>query len=231
MPHFETVLPLVMTECIFPKNRRPTRASTNRESPFSLLHLPHPLLLLVLTLPCTKINAAAALVARNDPSSTTAPLDHPLHEQSGYNGVEPRVAKLDNDIINDDRQNGLAGTADAANIGCVQHSTLHEQGHHPSFAISRDSGARGPSSLGPDGAATLLQSRFRGYRSRRLVANDCAGIRGGAGARKGDGDADHDLALAQKGYAVGGAEGREERSVLDLEVSRQSQFCRSAVSK
>lgn len=86
-------------------------------------------------------------------------------EPPGEEGVEPRLASLE--------------THGDENEGDGDETELH---HHPSSTIVRDSGARaGPatSRLGRDAAASLLQSRFRGYRTRKGWAG------GGVGGRDG----------------------------------------------
>lgn len=90
-------------------------------------------------------------------------------------GVEPRLANLD----------------DANNVD----SGLH----HPSSVIAHDTDARRPSTLGHDSAATLLQSRFRGYHLRK------GGGIGGRGNKK---------MVATSSPSDGGT----RCSVLDLEV-------------
>lgn len=99
-------------------------------------------------------------------------------------GVEPRVAQL--------------GVHDPASRGA----------QHMSSVISRDSGARS-STLEPERAATILQSRFRGHRVRQVAR--------GASARL---VADQEESDASRAHALPTEPSFEsgDKSVLDLEV-------------
>lgn len=106
-------------------------------------------------------------------------------------GVEPRLASFET--------HGDENECDGGERG------LH---HHPSSTIVRDSGARaGPatSRLGRDAAASLVQSRFRGYRTRK------GWVGGGVGGHVG---ADGPNAEGRGGGGISSGKG----SLLDLEV-------------
>lgn len=129
-----------------------------------------------------KVDAAGALPGDGDGGRS---------DPSG-DGIEPRLASLE---IHGDEDEG-----DGAETG------LH---HHPSSTVVRDSSARaGPttSRLGRDAAASLLQSRFRGYRTRKgWVEGGVSGGRGGADDPNADGGG-------------GGGVGSGKCSLLELEV-------------
>lgn len=157
-----------------------------------------------------KVSAAAALAAPSKPS---------LHIERIGEGIEPRLADLNN-------TEGETTRADEL----VQPTGNHD--HHPSYSMSRDSGARGPSALGHDDAATLLQSRVRGYSVRRHfggtnnVTKERGGSSGGAidGAAKVEkrnvGDNETDGAALEGENTI--MDGRGECPVLELEVSEQA---------
>ncbi|CAM9771908.1 unnamed protein product, partial [Ectocarpus sp. 6 AP-2014] len=131
-------------------------------------------------------------------------------------GVEPRIANLDNDNDNRNRDGSGNGTG------------LAPPNQHPSSTVARDSQARIGSAgggVGRDAAASLVQSRFRGYRTRR-------GLVGGGGAEgltaggKGGAGGQSDGVSAGDGGLVDGVEGKEKCSVLDLEDYVESIFGR-----
>lgn len=113
-------------------------------------------------------------------------------ERSGPSGdgVEPRLASLE---THGDEHGGDGGETE-----------LH---HHPSSTVVRDSGARaGPATrLGRDAAASLLQSRFREYRTRKKWVG--GGFGGGDGV---------DGSNAEGGGGGGVSSGK--CSLLELEV-------------
>eukprot|EP00752_Nemacystus_decipiens_P007715 g6898.t1 len=86
-------------------------------------------------------------------------------------GIEPRLASVEAQGEGSDGDRGEGGLQ-----------------HHPSSTVVKDSGARaGPAigRLGRDAAASLLQSRFRGYRTRKGIGGRDGGFeRGGAGSGK-----------------------------------------------
>lgn len=92
--------------------------------------------------------------------------------------------------------------------------------HHPSSAVARDTytRTRSASALGRDGAATLLQSRFRGYHARKH------GNPGGGALTGDDGMAGTSSQIERRGIdAVHSTAGRVQdgtRSILDFEVTR-----------
>lgn len=124
-----------------------------------------------------KVGAAATFsdLSGQHPSGNHTTQADNVEGEGEEEGVEPRLAKLD----------------DANNA----HSGLH----HPSSVVARDTDVRGPSTLGRDSAATLLQSRFRGYHLRK------GGGIGGRGSNK---------MVATISRSGGGT----SCSVLDLEV-------------
>lgn len=124
-----------------------------------------------------KVDAAAAF---SDPKGDHTSGNRPTQGDSiggegGEEGVEPRLANLDD--------------ASNADFGL----------HHPSSVVARDTDARRPSAIGRDSAATLLQSRFRGYRFRK------GGDIGGGGRKE----------TVTRSSPSGG---ETRHSVLDLEV-------------
>lgn len=136
-------------------------------------------------------------------------------------GVEPRLASLEID------ENVDCGGGDGGNeTGLSVHP--HQ---HPSSTVARDSRARVPG-LGRDAAASLVQSRFRGYRARRNGGAG-GGITGGgiAGGRdRVDGPIAGETAINGEGGkrerqagSGGGRGGSSEKcSILDLEVGSSS---------
>ncbi|CAB1116161.1 unnamed protein product [Ectocarpus sp. CCAP 1310/34] len=122
-------------------------------------------------------------------------------------GIEPRIVNLDNDNR----------TLDGSGNG----TGLAPPNQHPSSTVARNSQARiGPAGggLGRDAAASLVQSRFRGYRTRRgLVGGGgaeglTAGGKSGAGGQP-DG-------VSGEGGLVDGVDRKGKSSVLDLEVGK-----------
>lgn len=151
-----------------------------------------------------KVNAAASLAG-----PSTKPSSTPGEDTTG-GGIEPHVANLC-DNSNKSNSNGTITDGGTSLGGALAHPIQSTDQHHPTSAVSRDTGARGSSGLGRDNAATLLQSRVRGYNVRRHVACT-SGVGGTAGTDGGvamgtAGTAAYDMAGSGTGCPV-----------LDLEV-------------
>lgn len=127
-------------------------------------------------------------------------------------GVEPRSASLEND---ENVGDGGGGGANEAGLSLHPHQ-------HPSSTVARDSLAR-VAGLGQHAAASLVQSRFRGYRARRKGGTEgsISGVHGRA-----DGPIAGEAAINaweggwERHGRSGGGEGAnsEKCSILDLEV-------------
>lgn len=101
---------------------------------------------------------------------------------------------------------------------------------HRSSTVARDSGARvePPARLEPEAAASLVQSRFRGYRTRKgfvgggLARGGCEPTVGGKGAARGGGKWQEGMEAEEvdggAGGSGGGGGGTGKCSLLDLEV-------------
>lgn len=137
-----------------------------------------------------KVNAAAAALAGSqDPTP-----GHPSHGDGEDGGrIEPRLVDLDDG------------------------NTVRRGIHNASSAVSRDTGARGPSALGPDSAATLLQSSFRGYRLRR-GGGGVGGFDEGRNTSPGTRDREDDNEAGDGTSCTAADSGYKGPSVLEVEV-------------